>query len=218
MNTTISDEKGGIVSRTLRGYGRLTIFLIPLGVALNFVGGQIAALLKLPVYLDGIGTVLVGAVCGIWPGALTGLLSNLVNSITIPTLIAYAPLGIMIGALAGVFGRLGVFRNYWKTALTAIPFAFIGGVLGAVITILVYGGLGAGWGADVIVALLVATGVPIDAANFFVAIPADLLDKLITVTLVFLVLLRLPTRLLLKLPLGDRYLRRTTTTPPAAKV
>ena len=43
---------------------KLAIFLIPIGVALNFIGAQIAMLLKLPVYLDAIGTIVVGALCG----------------------------------------------------------------------------------------------------------------------------------------------------------
>ena len=55
---------------------QLVLFLIPIGVAVNFVGGQIAILLRLPVYLDCIGTVVVGALCGVWPGILVGVISK----------------------------------------------------------------------------------------------------------------------------------------------
>lgn len=81
-------------SRFIAGYGRLTIFMIPIGVATKFIGGQIVSLLKLPIYLDSIGTVLVGALCGGLPGALVGAIANVINSITNPTTMAYALISI----------------------------------------------------------------------------------------------------------------------------
>ncbi|MFZ4892911.1 hypothetical protein ACL9RL_00515 [Plantibacter sp. Mn2098] len=202
----------------LKGYGRLTIFMIPIGIALNFVGGQIASLTKLPVYLDSIGTILVGALCGSIPGAIVGLISNLINAITIPTLVPYATLSIIFGLLAGQFSRWGWFRSFWKTVLAAVPLSIVGGWLGALITIWVYGGLGGSGGADLIVAALAATGLSVPVANFIAYVPIDFLDKIVTVIIVYLLLKRLPTRLLTKLPLGSIYLRtgrrpkRTTAT------
>ena len=58
---------------------KLTLFLIPIGVAVNFIGGQIAILLKLPLYLDAIGTITVGALCGGIPGAIVGVISNVLK-------------------------------------------------------------------------------------------------------------------------------------------
>lgn len=42
------------------------ICLVALAVGINIAGGQIALLLKLPVYLDSIGTILTGALLGPW--------------------------------------------------------------------------------------------------------------------------------------------------------
>ena len=42
----------------------LTILLIPIGVAVNVVGGNLASLLKLPMYLDTIGTIFTGIIAG----------------------------------------------------------------------------------------------------------------------------------------------------------
>ena len=61
---------------------KLTIFLIPIGIAINVVGGQLAILLKLPLFLDSIGTFVVGALCGGIPGALVGLGCGLINAIS----------------------------------------------------------------------------------------------------------------------------------------
>ena len=50
-------------------------------IAINVAVGSITFALRLPIYLDSIGTVLVGVLAGPWAGALTGLLSNLIWSI-----------------------------------------------------------------------------------------------------------------------------------------
>jgi len=189
----------------LSGYGRLTIFMIPIGVAINFVGGQIALLLKLPVYLDSIGTILVGGVCGGLPGAVVGLLSNAINSITSPTTFAYAILNVGFGLLAGYFGRLGVFKVWWKTLLSSIAFAFIGGFIGALITIWVFGGLATG-GAGLVIGALTAMGLDLNTANFVAQVPMDILDKVPTVLVVYAIIKGIPRRLLAKLPLGWVYL------------
>jgi energy-coupling factor transport system substrate-specific component len=187
------------VARFFKGYGRLTIFMIPIGIAINFIGGQIALLLKLPVYLDSIGTILVGATCGMLPGAVVGAISNILNSITSPPTLAFGILSIMF------LGRRGVFRSWWKTLLSAIPFALIGGVLGAIITIIVFGGLAVGGGA-IIVGALVAAGMDTNTANFVAQVPMDFLDKVPTVLIVFAIIKGIPKRLYVKLPLGYVYL------------
>jgi energy-coupling factor transport system substrate-specific component len=192
-------------TRLLKSYGRLTIYMIPIGVAVNFVGGQIALLLKLPLYLDSIGTILVGATCGALPGALVGLLSNAINSITSPPTFAFAILNVLFGLLAGLLGRYGVFRNWWKTLLSAIPFAFIGGFGGALITIYVLGGAAVG-GIGIVVGALVSTGMAVNTANFVAQLPIDVIDKVPTVLIVFAIISGIPRRLLVKLPLGGVYL------------
>lgn len=195
----------GKFASLMRSYGRLTIFMIPIGVAINFVGGQIALLLKLPIYLDAIGTILVGAVCGGLPGALVGLLSNGINSITSPPTFAFAILNVAFGLLAGYFGRIGVFRSWWKTLLSSIPFAFIGGFFGALITIWVFGGLAVGGGA-LVVGALTAMGMDLNTANFVAQIPMDVVDKVPTVLIVYAIIKGIPKRLMSKLPLGWVYL------------
>ncbi|MEN9564501.1 MAG: hypothetical protein RIR73_2745, partial [Chloroflexota bacterium] len=41
-----------------------TLVLIPIAIAINIAIGELVVRLKLPVYLDSIGTVLVGAIAG----------------------------------------------------------------------------------------------------------------------------------------------------------
>ncbi|MFB2596850.1 hypothetical protein ACEXQE_03560 [Herbiconiux sp. P17] len=200
-------------ARFMKGYGRLTIFMIPIGIAINIVGGQIAILLKLPLYLDSVGTILIGALCGSWPGAIVGAVSNILNSLTYPTGMVYSVLSIGFGVLAGWLSRWGFFRRWWTSLLTAPMFSVIGGVLGACITLALYGGF-SGSGTDFITTGLVAAGIPIDTAVFLAAIPVDLVDKIPSVLLVFLIITRISTRLMAKMPLGYVYLKDKKKTGP----
>jgi len=100
-----------------RQFDTRTIVLMPLAIAFNIILGQaVGTVLKVPIYLDSIGTILVGALAGPIPGALTGLLSNLIWSYVVPpplnspTAGAFAIVAAIIGLLAGVYGRIGWFR------------------------------------------------------------------------------------------------------------
>jgi energy-coupling factor transport system substrate-specific component len=94
-----------------------TIVLIPIAIAINIVLGQtVGTALKIPVYLDSIGTILVGVLAGPIPGLVTGALANLIWTYVLPapfnSAIA-APFFVVaaeIGFLAGVFAQLGWFR------------------------------------------------------------------------------------------------------------
>src|SRR5690606_24685867 len=60
----------------------LTIVLIPVAVGINYVGKFIAAALKLPLWLDSIGTVLAAMLAGPWVGAISGAANNVIFGIT----------------------------------------------------------------------------------------------------------------------------------------
>ena len=102
-----------------RQFDTRTIVLIPFAIAINVVLGQtVATALKVPVYLDSIGTILVGALAGPFAGAATGVLSNLAWTFLLagtpfgsPFAWPFAIVAAEIGLLAGVFGYAGVFRS-----------------------------------------------------------------------------------------------------------
>jgi len=86
-------------------------------IAINIVlGYTVQTVLKLPIYLDSIGTILVGVLAGPIPGALTGFLANILWTYVVPppfqgpASAAFAIVAAVIGLLAGVFGRLGFMR------------------------------------------------------------------------------------------------------------
>jgi hypothetical protein len=95
-----------------------TIVLIPIAIAINIILGQtVAAALKVPIYLDSIGTILVGVLAGPIAGALTGGLANLIWTYVLPApfhsdyAAPFFIVAVEIGLLSGIFGRLGFFRS-----------------------------------------------------------------------------------------------------------
>ncbi|NLL91554.1 MAG: hypothetical protein GX222_03935 [Ruminococcaceae bacterium] len=187
---------------------KLSLFLIPIGIAVNFIGGQIAILLKLPLYLDAIGTIVVAALCGYWPGIVVGLVSNILNAISSPTTLFYAPLNMAFAVVAVILSKRKWFKNFFKTVLSALFFALIGGGIGACITWLVYGfDFGSGVSAMFSIPLHQTLGLPKFVAQFIAETSIDVLDKVITVIAVFGVLKAIPMRFLAKLPLGRIYIK-----------
>jgi len=95
-----------------------TIVLIPIAIAINIVLGQtVAAVLKVPIYFDSIGTVLVGVLAGPIPGLVTGVLTNLIWQYVLPAPFhsdfagPFFIVAAWIGFFAGIVAQIGWFRS-----------------------------------------------------------------------------------------------------------
>lgn len=185
---------------------KLTIFLIPIGIAINVVGGQLAILLKLPLFLDSIGTFVVGALCGGIPGALVGLGCGLINAISLPTLLPYTIIGVLFGILASFLAKKNMFSSFWKAIINGIVIAIIGTGIAVPITATIYGGF-VGTGASVIVTTLMAAGWDVIPATFVSELSSELMDKLVCLIIIFFVLKSMPVRFVVKLPNGKYFLK-----------
>ena len=124
-----------------RQFDTRTIVLIPIAIAINIVLGQtVSAALKIPIYLDSIGTILVGVLAGPIPGLVTGLLANLIWTYVLPAPLQspyaapFAVVAAEIGFLAGIFGQLGWFRSRANASGQQL-------ITAAVIALVIVGGL-----------------------------------------------------------------------------
>src|SRR5689334_25013580 len=114
------------MERMRKDFSTLTWVMIPVAIALNIAVGSIIYNLKVPLYLDSIGTILVGVLAGPWAGALTGILSNLIWGIIPiplvqnPNYVPFMAVGGVIGALAGMFSDIGWMRSFWRVVLAGI--------------------------------------------------------------------------------------------------
>lgn len=188
-----------------KDFSLMAILLIPFAVAINFVGGSLALALKLPVYLDSIGTFIVAMLAGPWVGAVTGALSLLVVSATDPTSLPWTMLAAFMGGVVGIMARQGMFTKWWKI-IVSILIVIIMSVLAVVaIRYAVFGGFSSHV-SSVIAASLIAAGAPFWLAQMASSFVLELPDKTLTVLVSVLVIRALSERYLLKFSNGRVFL------------
>ena len=225
-NTTLWVMIGYLAGAALIAAGTLPLIprsifaLMPIAIALNITVGQIVGTLTpIPLYLDSIGSVLVGVLAGPAAGALTGVLGNLIWGVTInPTVIAFTAGAAFVGAAAGWAARLGAFRAAWSAVIAGAIVGVPSGALGAPVAAFLFGG-GLGVGTGSIVATLQAAGLEMLNATTVQSLASDTADKALIFLLAFLVLRTLPRRIVGRYPLAMRSLapRRRSAAAPAAR-
>ena len=150
------------------------LVLIVISIAINMIGGQLASMVKLPIFLDSIGTLISAVLLGPVIGMLTGLLTNLLwGLLTDPIAAAFAPVAMVIGLVAGWLARAGWFRT--------LPKVVVSGVV-------------TGSGADLFVAWMHSMGQNLVESVAITVIGANLVDKILTAVIVWLLLRQLPIR------------------------
>lgn len=183
-----------------KDFNTMTWVLMPVAIAINMAVGQIVATLRLPVYLDSIGTVLVGVICGPWAGALTGALANTILGLTInPDFLPWWPVAFIIGLVSGICANLGLFKSWWKVVVTGFFIALFAAISSVPISLLVYGGITTG-GTGMITAFLVESGRGIVQAVFASSFLTEPVDKITTAMLAFAILQGLPKRFIARFP------------------
>jgi energy-coupling factor transport system substrate-specific component len=193
-----------------KDFSTVTIALMVVALAINIVVGTIVFQTKVPfVYLDSIGTILVGLVAGPWAGLVTGVISNLLwGLLGNPGYVPYAPIAGVIGLMAGIFGGMGWFKNWWKWLLGGLLTGLVAALLSAPITAYVYGGV-TGAGTDLIVGMFRATGASIMEAALGQGLITDLIDKTLSFFVVWLIIKALPVTLLSRFSRAENVLERS---------
>jgi energy-coupling factor transport system substrate-specific component len=189
MAPSTTSQRGGLSSTALA--------LIPIAIAINVALGQLVqSILKLPIYLDSIGTVLVGILLGPLAGAITGLLANIIWGLTLaPSALPFAAVAAVIGLIAGYAGQYGAVQSWWKMALFGVLTGIVAAAISAPIATYVFGGV-TGGGTDVLVAMFQSLGASVLGASFAQGAVSDPLDKTITYLIVWAIISALPRRLL----------------------
>ncbi|MGP5660241.1 ECF transporter S component [Corynebacterium falsenii] len=173
-----------------------TLTLMPVALALNVILGQVVGTmaLPLPLYLDSLGTVLVGALAGPWAGLVTGVLSALVWSTFNPTIIPFAAAYAFVGVCAGLLGKWWA-GPWWRIALSALVIGFFTALISAPVASFIFGGT-AGTGTGLLVSFYRSLGFDPMTAVFLQSWTSDPIDKLIVFSVIYLVIRAMPQRTL----------------------
>lgn len=185
-------------------FSLMVILLIPVAIAINIVGGQMTSVLKLPVDLDMIGVILVGALAGPLPAAVTGVLTNLINGIFDPTWIPYAFCAFFIGITAGLLSKYNMMSKIWKLIISGIILALVGTITATPITVFFFGG-STGGSSSLFIAGLMATGREIVQSILSVYIITECVGKLISIFIAYLIIKAIPDRSLVKYRFGIKF-------------
>ena len=173
----------------------LAIVLIPVCIGIDWAGHAIASGLKLPLFLDSVGTVLGGLLAGPWVGGLAGLITNFISSGTIDPIAApYCVVSLALGFAAGIGGYLGLHRRPSGWISLWIACFLVASIISTPLNIGLYSGQSGIWFGDAVYAGLVKAHFPTWLSSYLDEASVDLPDKLITVMVALFIYSGLPRR------------------------
>ena len=177
-DTTVRNQRGARL--------RALLVLSAAGLLINYLLAHLATGLKLPLYLDNIGSGLTAAVGGYIPGIVVGFLTNLVNGIGDINTTYYGSLTVLIAIASAWFAGKGFysFKKPWRLPVVIVTFALIGGGLGSVLTWALYGFNASGVSAPLAMRIYEGGALNRFWSQFTADMLIDLLDKTITVLVI----------------------------------
>jgi len=174
-----------------------SLVLIPAAVGINYIGKMFAQLLKLPLWLDSIGTILASFLAGPIIGALAGLINNVIYGLTMdPVSFIYGLTSVAIGLVAGILARKGFIASWGKAVVLGVIIALTSAVVSTPINIFFWNGqTGNIWGDTLFAAVMGGTKA-VWLASFLDEFVVDLPDKIIVVLISYVLYKSLPKNLL----------------------
>ena len=179
--------------------------LIPACIGINYLGKLFASVLKLPLWLDSIGTCIGAVLGGPIIGGICGAANNLIYGFTTGDSITlvYALTSLGIGVAVGIMARLGRMKKLSGAVLTACVAGFVAVLISTPLNILFWGGTTGNLWGDAVFAWSQASGLPVALGSFLDEVIVDVPDKLITLLIVFAIIKGLPKKLTSLYEMGD---------------
>jgi len=173
-----------------------SLVLIPAAVGINYIGKLFAGVLKLPIWLDSIGTILASMLAGPIAGAICGAINNVIYGLTMdPISFMYALTSIAIGFAVGIMAYKGWIKSIGKAVVVGLVVACVSAVVSTPINIVFWGGqTGNVWG-DAVYAFMIANHFPVWISSFIDEFVVDIPDKIATVIVAFAIFKGLPKKL-----------------------
>lgn len=177
-------------------FSTVSLVMIPAAVGINYVGKLFASALRLPLWLDSIGTVLASMLGGPVLGALSGAINNIIFGLTAdPMSFVYAGTSIAIGLVAGVLAYKGWMESFGKAVVSGLIVSIVAAVVSTPLNIKFWGGqTGNPWG-DAVFGAMMAKQSSLWLASFIDEVIVDVPDKIVTVLISFAIFKSLPQQL-----------------------
>ena len=180
----------------MRKFSTNKLCLLALCSVINLIGGHIALLFRLPVYLDSLGTVFAAALMGPLSGMIPGIISNLIGGVTTDIYaLYYLPVQMITGGIAGLLFQKISFherKRLIKILLGAGIVSIPGTVISSSITAIVFGGITSS-GSTLLVQLPHHLGLGLTASVCIVQGLTDYADRAIVLALTVSLLAVVPS-------------------------
>lgn len=166
-------------------------------IAFNVAIGGLVHVLKLPIFLDAIGTIVAAVLLGPIAAIVVGVFSFLIAAAIVnPVYVWFVGTQAVIALMSYLAARhLRVFRSLGRAVPAGVILGVITGIVSAPVIVFVFGGV-AGSGRDLVTAALLSAGQQIWKAVFLSGAASEPVDKLLQVVLAYLILRALPRRVL----------------------
>ena len=120
----------------------LALAFIPLAIGINIGIGIIIQVLKLPIFLDSIGTIIATLLLGWRRGSIVGVLSFLISTLTFfPPAIYFSFTQISIALFIYGVSKIGYFSSFRKVFSIGILLSFITTIVSAPVIYYLFGGV-----------------------------------------------------------------------------
>lgn len=198
------------------------IAIIPAGIALNLVLGTLVATLKIPLYLDAVGTIVVTVLAGLRVGLAVGVVSFLLAGVlTNPVLPWFAGTQAVIALCVYLSARRGWLavrisradKESWlgwlarnaRPIAVGIGLGIVAGLASAPVIVALFGGI-TGSGPSLVVAFLLKSGQTLYDAVLISGLASEPIDKTLQLLLSLGLIRSLPNSL--KAAFGGQLLAR----------
>ncbi len=192
----------------MRKWDTFQLVFLAFCASLNVGIGAIVGIVKLPIYLDSIGTFIAAALGGWIFGAAAGILSLLISSILItPTALAYVGTAIVISICVSILVKYKFLKSIPITILGGVFIGIVAAIVSAPITTYFYGGVSLA-GTDAATAFFKAMGNNLLESVILGGLATDPIDKLATSIIVFSLLKAIPKRIYHRFPKGKLFIQK----------
>jgi len=165
----------------------LSIKLIVAGIIINFGIAALVSILKLPIYLDAVGTILVTLMLGWRAGAIAGAVGFVLMTVTGigPYHVYFIGTQIAIAGFTHIMASKKMFSSFPKVIFTGILMGLIAAIISAPVIVYFFGGV-EGNGAGLVTAFLIKTGNTIMESVIYKGLSVEPFDKTIQCLVVFI--------------------------------
>ncbi|PCG20869.1 ECF transporter S component [Brachyspira sp. G79] len=164
---------------------KYNILIIFIGIIANFALTFLVLLLKVPfLFMDSIGTILTAVILGPTYGALVGIITNIITSITIDYInLHFAVVNAIIGLMAGLIAKRYDFTKISVSFISGIIIAVVSGIISSPISIVLANGVTTGT-VDTYIKALINSGKSLVVSTTIGTLSAALIDKIVSCLLV----------------------------------